>query len=259
MATTTNFGWETPDDTDLVKDGALAIRTLGSAIDTSLVDLKGGTSGQVLSKASNTDMDFTWVTSDDANAIQNSIVDAKGDIITATANDTPARLASSTTNGDVLTVDTSTSTGLKWAAPAGATFVGCSLENGSITLSNNTDTILTFSTELFDTDSMHSTTTNTGRITIPSGKGGYYHFNWSMVFDNNSSGNRRCRLKKNGSTFDLGPVITVKGNGFTPVANSCIVSTVAGDYWELEAFQDSGGNLNVGVGGGIMFQANKVG
>jgi hypothetical protein len=39
MATTTNFGWETPDDTDLVKDGAAAMRTLGGAIDTSLVDL----------------------------------------------------------------------------------------------------------------------------------------------------------------------------------------------------------------------------
>lgn len=65
MATTTNFGWETPDDTDLVKDGAAAMRTLGSAIDTSLVDLKGGTTGQVLSKASGTDMDFTWIAQDD--------------------------------------------------------------------------------------------------------------------------------------------------------------------------------------------------
>lgn len=36
MATTTNNGWETPDDTDLVKDGALAIRTLGEEIDTSV-------------------------------------------------------------------------------------------------------------------------------------------------------------------------------------------------------------------------------
>ena len=114
MATTTNFGWETPDDTDLVKDGALAIRTLGSAIDTSLVDLKGGTTGQVLSKTSNTDMDFTWVTSDDANAIQNAIVDAKGDLITATAADTPARLAVGT-NGQILTADSTTATGLKWA------------------------------------------------------------------------------------------------------------------------------------------------
>lgn len=62
MATTTNFGWETPDDTDLVKDGASAMRTLGNSIDTSFVDLKGGTSGQMLTKASGTDLDFTWVT-----------------------------------------------------------------------------------------------------------------------------------------------------------------------------------------------------
>lgn len=113
MATTTNFGWETPDDTDLVKDGALAMRTLGNAIDTSLVDLKGGTTGQVLSKTSNTDMDFTWVTSDDANAIQNAIVDAKGDLITATAADTPARLAVGS-NGDTLVADSAATTGLRW-------------------------------------------------------------------------------------------------------------------------------------------------
>lgn len=62
MPTTTNFGWTTPADTDLVKDGASAIRTLGSGIDTSLVDLKGGTTGQYLTKASNTDMDFSWNT-----------------------------------------------------------------------------------------------------------------------------------------------------------------------------------------------------
>ena len=57
-----SFDIETPDDTDLVKDGAAAIRTLGSSIDTSFVDLKGGTTGQVLSKASATDLDYTWVT-----------------------------------------------------------------------------------------------------------------------------------------------------------------------------------------------------
>jgi hypothetical protein len=41
MATTTNYGWTTPDDTDLVKDGAAAIRTLGSSIDTSFVADEG--------------------------------------------------------------------------------------------------------------------------------------------------------------------------------------------------------------------------
>lgn len=64
MANTTYFGWETPDDTDLVKDGAAAIRTLGQAIDTSMQDLEGGTSGQILSKNSNADMDFVWITND---------------------------------------------------------------------------------------------------------------------------------------------------------------------------------------------------
>lgn len=55
---------------------------------------------------------------DDAQ-VAKSLVDAKGDVITATANDTPARLASSGVNNNVLTVDTTTATGLKWAAPAG--------------------------------------------------------------------------------------------------------------------------------------------
>lgn len=64
MPTTTNFGWTTPADTDLVKDGAAAIRTLGNGIDTSFLDLKGGTTGQILSKASNTDLDYTWINND---------------------------------------------------------------------------------------------------------------------------------------------------------------------------------------------------
>lgn len=65
MATTTNFGWTVPADTDLVKDGAAAMRTLGSGIDTSFVDLKGGTTGQVLSKTSGTDLAFSWIEQDD--------------------------------------------------------------------------------------------------------------------------------------------------------------------------------------------------
>jgi len=118
MATTTpNFGWSVPTSTDLVKDGATAIELLGDSIDTTLVDLKGGTTGQVLSKTSGTDMDFTWVTTDDANAIQNAIVDAKGDLIGATAADTPARLAVGA-NGTVLTADSTEATGLKWVTPA---------------------------------------------------------------------------------------------------------------------------------------------
>jgi len=112
---TSNFGWQMPTSTDLVTDLPADFQVFGQAVDTSLADLKGGTSGQVLSKASNTDMDFTWVAQDDSNAIQNAIVDAKGDLISATAADTPARLAVGA-NGTVLTADSAESTGLKWAA-----------------------------------------------------------------------------------------------------------------------------------------------
>jgi len=116
MATTTpNFGWAVPTSTDLVKDGAVAIETLGDSIDASLVDLKGGTTGQVLAKASGTDMDFSWVAQDDSNAIQNALLTTTGDTIYASGASTPARLGIGST-GQVLTV---TGGVPAWATPAG--------------------------------------------------------------------------------------------------------------------------------------------
>jgi hypothetical protein len=89
MATSPIYSWPEPDDTSLVKNGALAMRTLGNAIDTTM-----------------------------ATMVPKSIVDAKGDLIGATANDTPARLAVGT-NGQVLTADSTAATGLAWATPSG--------------------------------------------------------------------------------------------------------------------------------------------
>jgi hypothetical protein len=123
---TTPFSWQMPTASDLVTDLPADFETFGQAVATSMADLLGGTTGQVLSKASNTDMDFTWVAQDDSNAIQNAIVDAKGDLIAASAADTPARLAVGS-NGETLVADSSTSTGLRYQSA----YNGNALINGA--------------------------------------------------------------------------------------------------------------------------------
>jgi hypothetical protein len=257
--TTTNFGWDIPQSTDLVKDGATAIAALGQDIDTALVDLKGGTTGQVLAKATNTDLDFSWVAQDDSNAIQNAIVDAKGDLIGATAADTPARLAVGT-NGQVLTADSTAATGLAWATPAGSTFTGVSLYNSAAqSISNNTDTIVLFDSELYDTNTFHSTSSNTGRITIPTGQGGYYQFNCSVQFQNLSGGNRRVILYKNGAVMSDNTGYQIEnGSGLTSIKFTVVLNAAAGDYFTMIAFADQGGAINLEQWG-TSFQAIKVG
>jgi hypothetical protein len=65
MANPTNpFNWQMPTSTDLVTDLPADFEVFGQAVATSMADLLGGTTGQVLSKASNTDMDFSWITND---------------------------------------------------------------------------------------------------------------------------------------------------------------------------------------------------
>jgi len=328
MANTTNYNWETPDDTDLVKDGAAAIRTLGSSIDTTTKALNPettlgdiayrsstantntrlaiGSTGQVLTVVGGVP---AWATSDDANAIQSAIVDAKGDIIAASAADTPARLAVGTDNqrlvaasgettglkyvsdtqntvvdaegdllvGDsadtlqrlaigsntyVLTVDTSVDGKIKWAAPAGgSTFVGVKCyASASQTIANNTTTALTWDSETFDTDAFHSTSTNTSRITIPSGKAGYYQIvintAWNTV---NATGRRRFFIYKNGSSVQefegISSSVNYPANNYTVILN-----LAEGDYIESYVLQTSGGNMDTNAGSITSFiQAQFLG
>jgi hypothetical protein len=260
MATTTpNFSWPVPTSTDLVKDGAVAIEALGDAIDASLLDLKGGTTNQVLAKNSNTDMDFKWVA--DASGIPATILDAKGDLIAATAADTASRLAVGA-NGTVLTADSAEATGLKWAAPASASsFVGCSLyKSADQAIANATLATVSFDLEQFDTDAFHDNSTNNSRITIPSGKGGKYLLNASLIWGGSGGSFRLLQLFKNGAAIKEQYVPAVSYGMMNNM--TLIVSAVATDYFELKVYQDSGGSRDVLKGAYFdetLFQAQYLG
>jgi hypothetical protein len=216
MATTTNYGWTTPDDTALVKDGAAAIRTLGTSVDTTTKNLNPSTTlGDIEYRSSSANVN--------------------------------TRLGVGTT-GQVLTVTGGVPT---WADPAAGApvFIGCSVfKSANQSLSNETGTILTFDLENYDTDGFHDNSVNNSRITIPAGKGGKYLFTAWMNYATNATGTRGFNFVKNGSTA-VASLTWVDANSEstrpTRIAGSAVLDLVATDYIEMEGYQKSGGNLNV--------------
>ena len=210
MATTTpNFGWSVPTSSDLVKNGATAIETLGDAIDASLLDLKGGTTGQVLAKASGTDMDFSWTT--------------------------PA---------------------------SGATFVGASAyRTSSQTISNATETALTFNDENYDTNSFHDNVTNNTRMTVPAGKAGKYLITAQTVFTNNDTGQRIVYVYVNSTlTSFTGPAIGGSASIDLGLTTSYVANLAVNDIVEVRAYQNSGGSLAIlGNSNRASFQVSYLG
>ena len=182
-----------------------------------------------------------------------------GDIYYASGANTPARLGIGS-SAQVLTVASGVPS---WSTPAsGSTFAGCSLyQTTTTTVATGVLTTLLFDTENIDTDAYHSTVTNTGRITIPTGKGGKYLIGFVLRWQGNTVAARDAQVHLNGSSIILEDTAPAPANsyGLSQTA-SLIYPLVAGDYIELKGSQGSGSSLTTGTGGtGSQFFAGLLG
>jgi hypothetical protein len=183
-------------------------------------------------------------------------IDAKGDLVAGTGADAFARLAVGANNTKLVGASDET-TGMKWVG-----FQGVSLYNSANqSVSSSTWTATTFDTEDFDTDGFHSTSSNTSRITIPTGLGGKYLFTGLQTWVSNTTSIRALQLYKNGSVskalFLNAPSPTYE----TIQSYSFVVDAVAGDYFQIFNYQETGSALNLqgGFTFGNHFQAQYLG
>jgi hypothetical protein len=177
---------------------------------------------------------------------------AKGDLIAGTGSQTFDNLTVGA-NNTVLTADSTTATGLKWATPAASTpaFVGCrAYFTASVTLATATSTAVAWTAEDFDTDGFHSTSTNTSRFTIPSGKDGKYSITYHVLLDPGSGNQFDNMIKKNGTNAEA---FYWSCAGAFSSSVTRVFSAVGGDYFELFVSQNSGSNKT--LEGGTLYNS----
>lgn len=110
-------------------------------------------------------------------------------------------------------------------------------------VNNNTNTVLSWNSEFYDTESMHSTSSNTSRITVP--VSGIYLAMGQVAFAANATGQRLARIISDGAvTWGASSVPANSGSYVTYVQVQALLNLSASSYIELQVYQDSGGALN---------------
>lgn len=117
--------------------------------------------------------------------------------------------------------------------------------SANISIATTTDTTITFDSERFDVGGCHSTSSNTSRLTVPSGGDGLYLITAHIVWESNASGYRRLRLQVNGTTTIAGQFSPTSTGLVFDQSLSTIYQLAAGDYVEMVVRQSSGGAVNV--------------
>ena len=117
----------------------------------------------------------------------------------------------------------------------------------SQSIANGSHIMLTFDSERYDTDTMHSTVTNTSRVTMTTA--GVYIVTGHAVFAANATGTRQLTLRINGTTFIAITSFPNRGVNTVEMSIAAVYKFAATNYVELGMFQDSGGALNSLAGG----------
>ena len=177
----------------------------------------------------------------DGRFIKNTLTTTTGDIIYASAANTPARLGIGSTD-QVLKVSGGVPA---WGAAPAASFVGCVLTSSTDQIiTNNTDTAVLWESEAIDTDGFHSIVTNTNRITIPAGKAGKYLFTSVLSFKTNGTGVRQSYIRKNGNIVYQG-FSSPNASSYTSMHMNTVLSLTVGDWVDFAVNQNSGGDLDL--------------
>lgn len=109
-----------------------------------------------------------------------------------------------------------------------------------------TDTLIFFDSEVADSAALHSTVTNTGRITVPTGETGNWLYTIHLEFAANATGQRKLYFRYNGTT-ELGgvQVDAAAGGNVTKLSSAILTNLLAGDFLDIVVSQNSGGALNL--------------
>jgi hypothetical protein len=130
---------------------------------------------------------------------------------------------------------------------SGPGFAGASVyHSANQAITTGTTTALAFNSERYDTDAFHDTSTNTSRLTVPTGKGGKYLVTANAQWENWSGDRANLTIRKNGSTglaAEEWQKNDVNGNSMPMVV--WVGELAAGDYVEAVVWQNSGSNKNV--------------
>ena len=192
----------------------------------------------------------------------NTHLNSDGTDVAWAANETFAGLSPLTTRGDILLATSGTTTGTRlavgganevltsdgtdaaWSAAAGGLKgVRCYM-TANQTVATSTWSEVLFQAETFDTDAFHDTSTNTGRITVPTGEGGKYLVTATVMFQTRNANTVSFLVRKNGADAMWSKAMNLN-SGTQHLEMVDVMDLAAADYLTMHFYQDSGSSVDL--------------